>query len=72
MKHKNYTMKRNRKISRKNIDRIHLIVFVIIVVLFANHEANRVQQKHTNLARTIHQTEETVSTNTFFSMHAKR
>lgn len=63
---------KNNKISRKNIDRIHFVLFVIIVVLFANHEANRIHQQHTGLAKNIHDTEETNSVSSFFPMQAKR
>ncbi len=61
---------KNNKISRKNIDRIHFILFVIIVILFANHEANRIQQQHPDLANTIHKTKKAISVSTFFPIHS--
>ncbi len=64
-------MKKN-KISRKNMDRIHLVLFLIIVVLFANHESNRIQEQHPSLAKTSNDTEEPASVYAFFPMHANR
>lgn len=63
---------KNNKISRKNIDRIHWVLFIIIVVLFANHEANRLHQQQPDLAKNIHDTEKTISVSTFFPMQANR